>query len=139
MVEILGIISLTLQLLTAIDGIVSFFDSVENSPRALRSFYNSVKRLERSSRYLEDIFRKSNPTKLELTDDERAMLGLKEVDQVLEAAKSLLQGWQSNLSRGPLGNIIWNLFAGRQLDEQRSNIERIYLEVFNPMWFELIL
>jgi len=140
MAEALGIVSLAIQLTSSIDRIISFFDSVENSPRALRSFYNSARRLERYSMRLEETFRGSNPTGLELTADDRARLGLTDVDEALRAADSLLQGWQeSNFDRGPVANTIWNIRQGRQLDEQRNNIERIYWEVFSPMWFSQIL
>ena len=89
---------------------------------------------------LEETFRGSNPTGLELTADDRARLGLTDVDEALRAADSLLQGWQeSNFDRGPVANTIWNIRQGRQLDEQRNNIERIYWEVFSPMWFSQIL
>ncbi|KAK3690484.1 hypothetical protein B0T22DRAFT_481658 [Podospora appendiculata] len=127
--EIIAIVSLAAQVVSAAEKVASIFDSIHNAPKVLRKLYVSVHQLEQNFKDLEEAINDSPPIK--------SPLDRQTIQQTLEKGEKLLQDCESTLRQGPWGNVIWPILREKPVEDYIREIEHMQLVFFSPVWSQL--
>ncbi|KAK0612397.1 hypothetical protein B0T17DRAFT_648492 [Bombardia bombarda] len=135
MAEILGIISLVGQILTAVDKVIAVFDRIQNAPRNIREFRNVMTRLSIDFAYLQSEAERDGS--ITISTDDRD-----EIHQILQKCKVFFDRYNTTLtSQGAFSDVrraFWSVTNGLALDGHRDCIYRIYTNIITPVWLRLI-
>lgn len=134
MAEPLSIFALIHQLIFSVNQVVQLFDSIENAPREMRLFHNSIRLLERDMELLDKAIKENIAASKSLDSEQSKFPDVEQVQETVTRSIQVFEKATKSLKQPLLGNIVWTVRWARDVAQCQRDIERDRREVVNARW-----